>query len=95
MEEQAKRRAKALETSHTELLAIIEEWNERKRIAAFFDEAMAQAAQVSEDANSDFENRLAAARKLLEVADPLTRLKQWRSPEETYEAMPKSHWEKD
>ncbi|UTM01028.1 hypothetical protein MID00_16245 [Alcaligenes sp. NLF5-7] len=95
LEEQAKRRAKALEASHTELLAIIEEWNERKRIAAFFEEAMAQAAQVSEDAKGDIEQRLAAAKKLLEVADALTRLKHWRSPEEIYELLPKSHWEKD
>lgn len=95
LEEQAKRRAKALEASHTELLAIIEEWNERKRIAAFFEEAMTQAAQVSEDAKDDIEQRLAAAKKLLEVADPLSRLKQWRSPEEIYELLPKSHWEKD
>lgn len=95
LEEQAKRRAKALETSHTELLAIIEEWNERKRITAFFEEAMTQAAQVSEDAKDDIEQRLAAAKKLLEVTDPLTHLKQWRSPEEIYELLPKSHWEKD
>lgn len=95
LEEQTKRRAKALEMSHSELLAIIEEWNERKRIAAFFDEALAQATQVSDEARGDIENRLAAARDLLAVADPLSRLKQWRSPEEIYEAMPKSHWEKE
>ncbi|MFA5628391.1 MAG: hypothetical protein WC965_13095 [Thiohalomonadaceae bacterium] len=95
LEEQAKRRAKALEASHTELLAIIEEWSERKRIAAFFDEAVAQAAQVSEEDKNEIESRLEAAQKLLAVADPLTRLKQWRSPEETYEGMPKSHWERN
>jgi len=95
VEEQAKRRTKALEASHTELLAIIDEWSERKRIAAFFDEAVSQAAQVSEEDKNEIESRLEAARKLLAVADPLTRLKQWRSPEEIYEGMPKSHWERD
>lgn len=95
LEEQAKRRAKALEASHTELLAIIDEWNERKRIAAFFDEAMDQAAQVAEEDKTAIESRLEAAQRLLAVADPLTRLKQWRSPEEIYEGMPKSHWERD
>lgn len=95
LEEQAKRRAKALETSHTELLAIIDEWSERKCIAAFFDEVLDQAAQVSAADESEIKNRLAAAHKLLEVADPLARLKQWRSPEEIYEGMTESPWERD
>lgn len=93
-EEQAKRRAEALDSSHTELLAIIEEWNVRKRIAAFFDEAISLAAQTSEETRGDIEQRITAAQKLLDIADPLSRLKQWRSPEEIYELLPKSHWEK-
>ncbi len=95
LEEQAKRRAKALESSHAELLAIIEEWNEHKRIAAFFDEAISLAAQTSEEIRSDIEQRIAEALKFLNITDPLSRLKQWRSPEEIYESLPKSHWEKD
>lgn len=52
LKEQAKRRAKALESSRTELLATIDNRNESKRIAAFFEEAMAQAALVSEEAKA-------------------------------------------
>ncbi|MEO8817513.1 MAG: hypothetical protein ABI393_04580, partial [Paralcaligenes sp.] len=74
LEEQGKRRAKALETSRTELLAIIDDWNESKRIAAFFEEAMAKAALVSEEVKADVESRLAAAQALLGVTDPLARL---------------------
>ncbi len=95
LEEQGKRRAKALETSRTELLAIIDGWNESKRIAAFFEEAMAKAALVSEEVKADVESRLAAAQALLGVTDPLARLVQWLNPEELYKGMPKSHWEKD
>ncbi|MEO6986616.1 MAG: hypothetical protein ABI155_14880, partial [Paralcaligenes sp.] len=62
---------------------------------AFFEEAMAKAALVSEEVKADVESRLAAAQALLGVTDPLARLVQWLNPEELYKGMPKSHWEKD
>lgn len=95
LEEQAKRRAQALETSRADLLAIINEWNEQERIAAFFEKAIAQAAQISDGVKTGIENKLAAAQQIMGSPDPLSRLTQWRSPQEIYDSMPKSYWETD
>lgn len=93
-EEQAKRRAKALQASYSELLDTIGEWAEHKRIIAFFEEAKVQASRLPLEAQQEIEDRMEAAGTLLAEMDPLTRLRKWRSPEEIYEQLPKSHWER-
>ncbi len=81
-EEQTKRRAKAIETARTELLAIIDDWDQYQRIAAFFDGILAQSQDISQEARMQIMSKLAAAEKLFDGSDTLARLAQWRPPEE-------------
>jgi len=93
-EEQAKRRAKAIETSRSELRDIITEWSEGQRVASFFAEVLVQAKDCPPETRTRIEEKLAAALALFGGADTLARLTAWQDPEDVYQAMPKSHWER-
>ncbi|WP_353151908.1 hypothetical protein [Pollutimonas bauzanensis] len=86
-EEQAKRHAKAIEASRTELLAIIAEWNESKRIAAFFEEVLAQAEDALKEVRVQIANKLAAAQRLWGGKDALARLAKWHAPDDINETL--------
>lgn len=79
-EAQAKRRAKAIETARTELLAIIDDWDQYQRISAFFNEILTQSEGISEASRLQILHKLAAAEKLFGGADTLARLAQWQPP---------------
>lgn len=81
-EAQAKRRAKAIETARTELLAIIDDWDQYQRISAFFNEILTQSDGISEASRLQILHKLAAAEKLFGGADTLARLAQWQPPHE-------------
>lgn len=93
-EEQAKRRAKAIETSRAQLRDIITEWSEGKRVAAFFAELLADAKDCPPEMRAQVQEKLAAALALFGSDDTLARLTKWQDPEDIYQAMPKSHWER-
>lgn len=81
-EEQAKRRAKAIEIARAELLAIIDDWDKYQRVTAFFDDILAQSDDISQETRMQILRKLAAAQTLFGGSDTLARLAQWRPPEE-------------
>ena len=81
-EAEEQRLAKNLKDSQDELLSIIENWAEVKRIDEFFKDAQLRANEVSEEYRQAVESRLAEARKLLGTIDALERFKVWKSPTE-------------
>lgn len=81
-EEQAKHRLKMIETARAELLSIIEDWNESKRIEAFFHEVLTQGTDGSEQARAEIERKRAAAWQLFGGGSTIARLAQWRAPDE-------------
>lgn len=89
-EEQAKRMAKAIEAARTELLAIIDDWSQYQRVAAFFEEILEQSQDIPQEARMQIMSKLAAAQKLFGGADTLARLAQWTPPEEP-DLTPDSH----
>ncbi|PTX04295.1 hypothetical protein DBL07_10275 [Achromobacter mucicolens] len=81
-EEQAKHRLKMIEDARSELLSIIEDWNETKRIEAFFHEVLTQGTDGSEQARAEIERKRAAAWQLFGGGNTIARLAQWRAPDE-------------
>lgn len=81
-EEQEQRRAEALRDSRKQLLAIVEEWNQARRIEFFFEDAARSAAALPMKEASALVARLDRARELLGGIGSLRHVDAWQSPED-------------
>jgi hypothetical protein len=81
-EEQEQRRAEALSDSRKQLLAIVEEWNQARRIESFFEDAARSAAALPMNEASALVTRLDRARELLGGIGSLRHFDAWQSPED-------------
>lgn len=82
IEEESRRRARALKESRQELAEIIELWSAEKRLEQFFADAELSIADLTDDEHRFLSERLRAARELLGNTDALPRLAKWRLPGE-------------
>ena len=80
--EQKERRAKTINQSRQQLLAIVEEWSLACRIEAFFEDLKARSDCVDQDLRDATLARFERARQLLGGINALDHFESWRSPEE-------------
>lgn len=81
-EEEAKKRAEAIERSRKDLLSIIEDWAASKRLDAFFADALERLKNLAEDEREAVEARLMQARELIGSTDALVRFQAWKAADE-------------
>lgn len=81
-EQEEQRRKKAIKESREELHAIIDSWNEMKKIESFFREAEQLAMNLSPEEQSYLMNRLKEAKAQISGPDALQRILAWKSAEE-------------
>jgi hypothetical protein len=81
-EEEEAKAAKALKESKAELIKIIDNWAESKRIEAFFQDAESKAADLKDDEKLKILERLKLARELIGSVEALDHFIGWRSPDE-------------
>jgi hypothetical protein len=81
-EEEARPTPKALKDSREELLQIIDNWAEAKRLEAFFADAERRARNLPDEQKERTIERLRQARALVGSTDPLERFNAWRAPQE-------------
>jgi hypothetical protein len=81
-EEAEKRAAKALKDSTEELLQIVDDWSQSRRLADFFSDAERRLEDLSADEQSEMRERLRRARELIGCVDAIERFRSWKAPEE-------------
>ena len=81
-EQEAKRRARALQDSKDELAEIIAGWNRAKQIEEFFLDAERRAGIHESSENMQILDRLRKARELASGIDAMARFRSWRAPDE-------------
>lgn len=81
-EAERQRREKARQDAKRDLLAVIEAWDEARRISDFFRAAEVRLNQGVGGADPAALDRLRLAKDLIGQPDPLALLKSWRAPEE-------------
>jgi hypothetical protein len=84
IEEEIRKRKEATDASRLALMKAIDHWQEQRRIETFFAEVEEAAKAQSMDQQQLFD-RLGLARALIGAADPLQKLREWRSPQEILE----------
>lgn len=77
-----RRRAQNVEESREQLFAIIETWNEAKRIEDFFEQVRQRVEGLAEKDREALLERLHRARSLLGASDVLDRFRAWQAPDE-------------
>jgi hypothetical protein len=81
-EEAELRAARALKESKDELLNIIEQWAQSRRIQEFFFEVESESTHLAENSKNAVSDRLRVGRHLLGDIKVLDRFIHWKSPEE-------------
>ena len=66
----------------TDLLSAIKQWDDIKRIQAFFSDAESSASNLPEAERCIAMDKLAQARELVGELDPLQALLEWKGPRE-------------
>jgi hypothetical protein len=79
---QRPKRAKGRIDAQNDLLAAIRQWDEAKRVQAYFDAVEQEAALLSEAERARLLDRISEARRLAGPVDALAVLEVWRTPDE-------------
>ncbi|MCY1536436.1 hypothetical protein D9M68_718950 [compost metagenome] len=80
IKEELRRQAKAREEARSDLLKVIGQWDELRRIHAFFRDAEVAAAEQSGEERAKVMEKLAQARELIGEVDALKALIAWKGP---------------
>jgi len=83
-EEDAKKRAEALEESSKQMHSIIEDWAESKRLEAFFKNAREELSLMPANDREVLRQKLDQAQALIGETAALKRFLEWKTPEEIY-----------
>jgi hypothetical protein len=80
--ERIRRQNEAREQARADLLSAIKQWDDIKRIQAFFSDAESSASNLPEAERCIAMDKLAQARELVGELDPLQALLEWKGPRE-------------
>ncbi|AXO61417.1 hypothetical protein DZC76_09130 [Pseudomonas sp. phDV1] len=80
--QQVRRENEAREQARADLLSAIKQWDDIKRIQAFFSDAESSASNLPEAERCIAMDKLAQARELVGELDPLQALLEWKGPRE-------------
>lgn len=80
--ERIRRQNEAREQARADLLSAIRQWDDIKRIQAFFSDAECSVSNLPEAARCIAMAKLAQARELIGELDPLQALLEWKGPRE-------------
>ncbi|RPV48978.1 hypothetical protein IPC790_07190 [Pseudomonas aeruginosa] len=80
--QELRRQAEARQNARSDLLTAIQQWDEIKRIQAFFRDAEASASELAEEPQRLAMEKLAQARELIGEMDALQALLEWKGPQE-------------
>lgn len=80
--QELRRQAEARRNARSDLLAAIQQWDEIKRIQAFFRDAEASASELAGERQCVAMEKLAQARELIGELDALQALMEWKGPQE-------------
>ncbi|WP_312937623.1 hypothetical protein [Stutzerimonas nitrititolerans] len=80
--ERIRRQNEAREQARADLLSAIKQWDDIKRIQAFFSDAESSVSNLPEAERCIAMDKLAQARELVGELDPLQALLEWKGPRE-------------
>jgi len=93
IEEELRKRNEADKASRLELMKVIEQWSEIRKIEAFFDGAQRAIESMPEASQAGLIDRLVRAQSMIGSARALDALQTWKTPDECYELIKsRSHW---